>query len=123
MPNDHPRMNRERKTIEAMIRLCCSAQHESDGELCAECADLLAYAMARLDRCPFQEGKTTCAKCPVHCYRPDKREQVRAVMRFSGPRMLHRHPILTLFHFIDVRREEPVGAERLARRSNRPKAE
>ena len=122
MPSDHPRMDRERKTIEAMIRLYCADNHESQDGLCADCTELLDYAQVRLDRCPFQEGKTTCAKCPVHCYKPDRREQVRVVMRYSGPRMLHRHLIMTLFHFIDGRRKQPVDEKRSGDKSKRPDA-
>ena len=62
----------------------------------------------RLDKCPFLEGKTTCANCPVHCYKSDMREKVREVMRYSGPRMTLRHPILAVFHLIDGLRKEPV---------------
>jgi len=36
------------------------------------------------------------------------RERIRAVMRFAGPRMFYRHPIMTLQHMIDGVREEPV---------------
>jgi hypothetical protein len=36
------------------------------------------------------------------------REQIRAVMRYAGPRMLYRHPIMTLQHMIDGRREKPI---------------
>jgi hypothetical protein len=68
--------------------------------------------MERLDTCPFQAGKTTCAKCPIHCYKPDMREQVRTVMRYAGPRMLLRHPILALWHLVDGVRKEPVRAEK-----------
>ncbi len=106
--SDHPRMRRERRTIEAMIRLYCRDHHGRGRELCAGCAELLGYALERLDRCPFQEGKTTCAKCPVHCYKPSMREAVRAVMRYAGPRMVWRHPVLALFHLLDGRRTEPV---------------
>ena len=53
-----------------------------------------------------------CAKCPVHCYKADVREEVKAVMRYAGPRMPRRHPILTLFHYLDGRRKEPLRAER-----------
>ena len=61
-----------------------------------------------LDRCPFGEEKTTCARCPVHCYKPAMRERVRAVMRYAGPRMLLRHPILALQHQLDgVRHKKP----------------
>jgi hypothetical protein len=69
----------------------------------------LDYARTRLRKCPFQEGKTTCAKCPIHCYKPDRREKIRAVMRYAGPRMLVRHPILALLHLIvDNWRKEPL---------------
>ena len=71
-------------------------------------AELLAYARARLSRCPYQEGKTTCARCPVHCYRPAMRARIRRVMRYAGPRMLTRHPLLALRHLIDGLRKEPV---------------
>jgi len=108
MPNDHPRMARERKTIKAMVHIYCRDQHNSEKELCAECNELLDYAFYRLDKCPYQEGKTTCANCPVHCYKPEMRHQVRQVMRYAGPRMLWRHPILTLYHFLDGRRKEPI---------------
>lgn len=109
MSSDHPRMNRESRTIDAMLRVYCHDHHESKDELCAECSELADYAHDRLDKCPFQEEKTTCANCPIHCYKPDRREQVRTVMRYSGPRMLYRHPILTMYHFLDGRRKEPVG--------------
>ena len=69
--------------------------------LCPECQELLKYAFERLDKCPFQERKTTCAKCPVHCYRPELRERIRVVMRYAGPRMLFRYPILAIHHLLD----------------------
>jgi hypothetical protein len=102
------RMAREARTVEAMVRLYCRGQHGTRNGLCSQCAVLRAYALERLGRCPFQEGKTACARCPVHCYRPDMRAQIRAVMRYAGPRMLARHPWLTLYHLLDGRREEPV---------------
>jgi predicted amidophosphoribosyltransferase len=117
MSSEHRRMNRERKTISAMVHIYCQDHHDAKHDLCSECDELLDYAQTRLDKCPYQEGKTTCANCPIHCYKPDKREQVRTVMRYSGPRMLYRHPILTLYHFIDGRRKEPVGYKRPSRSS------
>jgi hypothetical protein len=119
MSFDHPRMARELRTIDAMIRLYCRDQHRPvDGRgaqaLCAECQELLDYARARLERCPFQEDKTTCAKCPVHCYRPAMRERIRVVMRYAGPRMLLRHPLLAVRHLLDGRREKPLRPLRRA---------
>jgi predicted amidophosphoribosyltransferase len=107
-------MSRERTTVEAMIRLHCRGRHAGGRELCGACRDLLEYAQKRLDTCPFQEGKPTCAKCPVHCYRRDMREQVRVVMRYAGPRMLYRHPLLALWHLLDGLRKEPLPSSRRA---------
>ena len=43
MPQTHPRIERERKTVEAMIRLFCRNRH-GGGDLCPACEELLAYA-------------------------------------------------------------------------------
>ena len=101
MPKLPPRLSRERQTMAAMLRLFCRDHHREGVALCAECQGLLDYATLRLERCRFQEQKPTCAKCPVHCYRPETRERVRQVMRHAGPRMLWRHPILALRHLLD----------------------
>ena len=69
--------------------------------------ELLDYARLRLGKCPYQEGKPTCANCPIHCYRPEMREKIRATMRYAGPRMLLRHPILAILHLLDGRKEAP----------------
>lgn len=95
------RMRREARTVDAMIRRYCRDHHGTATVPCAECSELLAYALKRLRSCPFQEKKTTCGKCPVHCYAPSQRERIRAVMRYAGPRMLWSHPILAFFHLLD----------------------
>ena len=66
--------------------------------------ELRDYAAERLERCRFGPDKPVCAKCPVHCYQRLRREQIRAVMRYAGPRMLWRHPILSLHHWLQGRR-------------------
>jgi len=102
------RMAREYRTIEAMIRIYCRRQHGSRRELCDDCQDLLDYARLRLEKCPFQEEKSTCANCTVHCYRADMRQRIRDVMRFAGPHMIYRHPYLAFMHLVvDSRRAAP----------------
>jgi hypothetical protein len=44
----------------------------------------------------------------MHCYKPAMREKIKDVMRYSGPRMSYRHPLLALFHFIDGFRKAPI---------------
>jgi len=102
------RISRERKTIAAMIEMYCRGKHggtrrrSARGGLCAECAALLEYAKRRLDRCRFGEEKPTCGRCPAHCYRPVEKADIIDVMRYSGPRMIVRHPVLAIRHLRDA---------------------
>jgi hypothetical protein len=103
------RMERERKTVRKMITLYCRIKHRTKkGELCVSCRELHDYAMMRLKKCPFQEGKTTCGNCAIHCYKKDMRERIREVMRFAGPKMIGRHPIFALMHVLDGMRKRAV---------------
>ena len=94
------RLLRERRTMEAMIGIYCRHHHAGSAP-CSECQGLLDYATLRLERCRFQGNKSTCVRCPVHCYREDKRLLVRRVMIFAGPRMLLQHPLLAIRHLLD----------------------
>ena len=100
-------MKREKKTIGYMAETYCRGHHGTKGELCVECRQFRDYAFMRLDKCPFQDKKSTCGKCVIHCYKPDMKLQVRKVMRYSGPRLLISHPSLALHHAIDARRKPP----------------
>jgi hypothetical protein len=103
----HPRLARELQTMRAMVRIHCRSHHAAADGLCADCAALLDYAMRRLDRCVFGDEKPTCANCKVHCYSDSMRERVRDVMRYAGPRMVWRHPVLAIAHLRDGRRPAP----------------
>lgn len=102
-----PRLAREWKTMTAMIRCYCRDHHHTAQGFCPECQSLLDYAGVRLERCRFGSEKPTCANCPVHCYQRDRREQIKAVMRYAGPRMLWEHPLLSLRHWLDGSRQAP----------------
>jgi hypothetical protein len=107
------RRAREVKTIAAMLRMYCRAHgHQPRAPLCPTCSGLLHYGSRRLERCVFGDAKPTCANCLVHCYSTDMRERVRMVMRWAGPRMLRRHPILGILHLMDGRRPAPRLPER-----------
>jgi hypothetical protein len=86
-------------------------------DACPRCREFLAYADARLDHCPYGEDKPTCANCPIHCYKREPREFARTVMRYAGPRMLWRHPVLAVLHLVDGRRKvaHPMERRRAAR--------
>lgn len=102
------RRAREFKTIATMLRMYCHSHHgTTDTPLCRDCLELHNYARRRLERCVFGDAKPTCANCSVHCYKARMRERVREAMRWAGPRMLWRHPVLAIWHSIDGRRPAP----------------
>ena len=102
-------LERERETLAAMIGMYCRGHHGSGGrELCRDCAELLGYADDRLGKCPFGGEKGPCSQCRVHCYKPAMREKIRDVMRYSGPRMIWKHPVLAVYH---VKKRWPVSDE------------
>ena len=67
---------------------------------------MLDYAITRSEKCPFMEHKTFCSNCRVHCYKPELREKIRVVMRFSGPRMIMVHPLLAIRHLLESKKEK-----------------
>ena len=101
MADGERRLGRERRTLQAMIRIYCNGTHGTGEALCEDCCGLQDYALARLERCPFGPGKPKCSACPVHCYKPAMRERIKDVMRYAGPRMLARHPAMAVQHLAD----------------------
>jgi superfamily II helicase len=111
MNRNEKRLMRERHTIAVMIAMYCQANHSpSSPDLCEDCAQLERYALQRIDHCPYQGNKPTCANCPIHCYQSEMRTKVREVMRFAGPRMVFRHPLLAINHLMDGRRNPPISS-------------
>ena len=97
----------EKETVGLMIELYCRGNHGTPkGQLCPDCAVLRDYADARVDHCPHMATKTFCSVCKTHCYKPEMREQIRQVMRWSGPRMLFHHPVLAVRHLVETRKQK-----------------
>lgn len=107
-----PKIEREKETVEKLIRLYCEKKHKMPrGNLCSECQNLLEYSQVRLERCRYQEDKSTCRKCPTHCYNPTMREEIRQVMRFSGPRLALRAPADWIRHQFADRKEKETHTD------------
>ncbi|PVX26561.1 MAG: nitrous oxide-stimulated promoter family protein, partial [Candidatus Bathyarchaeum sp.] len=82
MSEQHPRIKREKKTIDKMVHVYCKGKHHPKGKrLCDDCSEFLSYASTRLSKCPFQDEKPTCGKCLVHCYKPEMREKAKKIMK------------------------------------------
>ena len=96
----------EKQLVGEMIALYCKKQHHTRSGLCPQCTGLRDYAFERSDHCPFMETKTFCSRCTVHCYKPEQRAQIKAVMRFAGPRLIFSHPILVIRHGLESLKEK-----------------
>jgi len=91
------RIESEKNTLRFMVRYYCR-KHHGGIEPCPDCADLLAYAINRLDHCRYGEMKKSCLRCPTHCYAKPQRLKIRAIMRYVGPRMIYLKPLEALRH-------------------------
>lgn len=97
---------KEKKLIPVMINMYCRGNHKAERksaglkrkEVCPDCAALTEYALFRLEKCPFKEDKGFCSFCKIHCYKPDMKEKIRLVMKYSGPRMIFTHPVFAFSH-------------------------
>ena len=107
MKDVQTKREQEKRLVGEMIALYCHKNHGTKkGILCEECAKLDAYAKERSDKCPFMEHKTFCSNCTVHCCKPEMREKIRLVMRYSGPRMIFYHPVIAVKHVISTKLEK-----------------
>ncbi len=103
MDKKYKHWNQEVKLIPKMIKIYCKGKHRTKrGCLCAECKDLQEYALFRLSKCPFKENKKFCSFCSIHCYKPEMREKIKDVMKYSGPKMTLTHPIFSISHVIQM---------------------
>ncbi len=92
------KIKEETTALSALIDLYCRKNHGTANGLCEDCSALKSYAIGRLERCIFLPQKPTCARCPVHCYAPIRREEIRQVMRYSAPRFYLFRPALAVKH-------------------------
>lgn len=108
-PKTAKRREREKRTISQMIAMHCAGTHHAverterafcGDAVCPACAKLDAYAVLRTERCRKMHVKTSCEACENHCYAPEMRESIRAAMRYSGPRMIFKHPVAAIRHLL-----------------------
>lgn len=94
---------KEKRLIPVMIQTYCHGNHGTKGNaLCPACRKLTEYALFRLEKCPFKRNKRFCSFCRIHCYQPDMKPKIKAVMQYAGPRMLFSHPVFALSHVVQL---------------------
>lgn len=100
MPNISVEKKRQHEldTVSLMINIYCRGKHHTTKGLCPSCQELADYVSQRTKHCPHMAEKTFCSACQTHCYSPKRCQQIQAVMRYSGPRMLFYAPRLAIYH-------------------------
>lgn len=97
------KIDKEKDIVKIMVMMYSKGHDKIPYEKNEELKKLYAYCQARLERCPYKEKKSFCSNCKIHCYEKNKRQQIKAVMKYSGPRMLFKHPILLIKHSMQRR--------------------
>ncbi len=90
---------KDRRTLQAIGRIYCQGNHAERGKdvagMCSECGAAIEQTLARAEACPHgHEGN--CQDCATPCQRGEAQERIKAIMRYAAPRMLVRHPLMTL---------------------------
>lgn len=119
MENKLRLFEKEKKLIPTMITKYCKGNHKRARSLqgvkrkdtCTECKELIEYALFRLEKCPFKENKKFCSFCKIHCYKSEMRKKIKAVMKYSGPRMIFSHPIFAISHVIQMIKHKKLKTE------------
>ncbi len=94
------KIEQDKHTIIFMVEFY-SRHKLHQNELSNELKELIDYACARLERCKYGIEKPACKNCPTHCYKPDMRQKIREVMRWSGPRMIFFAPLAAIRHLMN----------------------
>ena len=80
----------QKETLDTFIDVYCTGNHGTvRGDLCEECDELQRYAHDRLAKCPY-DPKPKCKDCTTHCYKPENRDRIKEVMRYSGMHFVKR---------------------------------
>ncbi len=93
---------KEKELIEIMIKLY-NKKKFGQKQLTKEMQELLDYANLRIENCPHRKKnlngeKPFCSCCTIQCYKADMKQDMVEVMKFSGPRIIFSHPIVSIDH-------------------------
>lgn len=112
MPN---RIDQEKETLREMVTLYCRYRLKAKS-MPESYEQLVDYAFRRLERCRWGTKKPNCHQCKIHCYAPDKRKQMREIMKWTGPKMIIYAPMKAMRYLINSMRPNPSATASAVRR-------
>ena len=103
------RTERDRKTLEAIGRIYCSAHHDTSPKdetgLCTSCRQVIDQTLQRATACPF-DHEGNCQDCSIHCQRGEAQQRIKEIMRYAAPRMTFLHPLMTAEYLLKKRHRQ-----------------
>jgi len=81
-----------------MIIMYCRNNHYTVKDLCDSCEELFNYAIRKIGKCKYKIRNLVCSECMIHCFQNEKRNKIKKVMKYSGQKMIFRHPFLSLLY-------------------------
>lgn len=106
MKDIETKREREKKMISQMIALYCHRNHHTRGAPLSRVRGAERLRPRPLRALPVHGDEDLLRQLPRARYKPDMREKIRAVMRFSGPRMIFYHPVAAIRHVVETKREK-----------------
>lgn len=97
------KISSKKSTISFMINLYCKNHHNSQNNPCKSCKELIAYSHEKIEKCPNLDSDLTCGNCEIHCYNQEMQQEIRKIMKYSGPRMIFHQPITAIKHLIKTK--------------------
>lgn len=92
-------LDKDRRTLEAIGSIYCRGHHpgvaKDTGGLCPACRGTIEQTLDRAAACPYGHGHN-CEDCETHCQRGEAQQRIKAIMAYAAPRMVFRHPLMTL---------------------------
>lgn len=69
--------------------------HESEKD---SMESLRLYSHNRLENCQNKDKRNFCSSCSIRCFSKNRREDIKRVMKYSGPRLIFYRPLALLRH-------------------------
>jgi len=96
------RIKKDAKILKKFVSVYCNKNHadreKNESGYCDECFEVLNYALKRDEKCPL-DPKPKCKDCKIHCYKPEMRQKIKEIMKFSGIYFIKRGRLDWVFHY------------------------
>lgn len=85
--------------VRAMTTMYCKRIHRG-GQLCSQCAALLAFETEREQQCCKSLDASSCKECRRQCYPAATRLEINHIVRWATPKSRWRKPLWVAKHYV-----------------------